>query len=498
VVVAVMGALTIYWNGSSLQDPFGERPWLTFLGLATFCGNWVLFSVNQGLGWFGPAWTLGIEEQFYLTWPILLVAALKRRVRRGMLYVGFAVVLLGALLAAAVIESHVGKWRAFYATPTQLPSILFGCLLGYELTANPTGRLARLVRSRLVALVGLAGMVATSIYLVDNPGPLYKGGYAVYATFACLLIGHCFVRAAEPTAVTRFFGWKPFVVIGQISYEAYLIHTIVIIWMLQAFPTVHVYPMMILDAIIVAVVSAVLYYTIEQPIRRRGWKAAFRRRAARRPRRALAVAPIRRVAVAGGLAGVLAVAGVGVVAARTASPGQLPAAPIAFDEAGISIKGGPNHVDRPAAGKDRQPDAGAPAQQAGTSVPSGSGAGSTASNNGCGRQDTCSPPSGREPRVLAAPTIIQILPPTGAIAGGTTMTIRGAHFIKGVKVFFNNLRLDQVTRVSNRELRIVTPAAQLVLAKAALTQLHGLQVAVQVVTAGGRSAVGLTSHFTYL
>jgi hypothetical protein len=268
--------------------------------------------------------------------------------------------------------------------------------------------------------------------------------------------------------------------------------------MLQTFPTVHVYPMMILDAIIVAVVSAMLYYTIEQPIRRRGWKAAFRRNAARRPRRRLAVAPVRRVAVAGGLAGVLAVAGVGVVAARTASPGQLPAAPVAFDEAGISIKGGPDHVSRPAAGKDGQPASSPSGQQTGTSTPSGSDAGSTGGNHGCGRPGPCDGSSGPEGRVLAAPRINQILPPTGVIAGGTTMTIRGAHFTKGAKVFFNDLRLDQVTRVSSRELRLVTPAAQLVLTKAALVQLHGLQVAVQVVTAGGRSAIGLTSRFTYL
>ena len=56
-----------------------------------------------------------------------------------------------------------------------------------------------------------------------------------------------------------------------------VIHTIVILAMVRALPNMHVYPMILLDTAIVATVSALFYYGIEQPIRRRGWRRAFRK-----------------------------------------------------------------------------------------------------------------------------------------------------------------------------------------------------------------------------
>jgi peptidoglycan/LPS O-acetylase OafA/YrhL len=471
-----------------------HHPVLALGAVTIFLGNWVLFAVSGGLGWLGPAWTLGIEEQFYLTWPSLLVLTLRRRMRRGTLYLCFAVVLVATLIGASMLQAHVGKWRAFYATPVQLPSILFGCLLGYELTANPTGRVAQVMRSRLVALSGLGGMVLASIYLVRYPGPLYKGGYAIYATFACMLIGHCFVRAAEPTVITKVLGWKPFVVVGQISYEAYLIHTIVIIGMARLFPTVHVYPMMALDTLVVALISAAFYYSVEQPIRKRGWKAAFARRGARKPQVGTVVAPARRLAIAGGLAGVILIAGVGVVAARTASGGET------LTETGAFAPTTPLHVNNgtAVAGHGRHHGKGTTAA---SGAVGGSGTGTTVANSG---GTAGGPPLGGEPKpgggpqVLAAPTITALAPPTGPIAGGATLTIRGTHFMRGAKVFFNNLRAEQVIRVSSTELRIVTPSAHLVSVSTALARLHGLQVAVRVVTKGGTSTAGVATRYTYL
>ncbi|HVT65965.1 MAG TPA: acyltransferase family protein [Mycobacteriales bacterium] len=493
--VVVIGVLQVFWSGDRAGSPLANHPAVALGAVTIFLGNWVLFAVNGGLGWLGPAWTLGIEEQFYLTWPSLLVLALRRRMRRGALYACFAVVLAGGLIGATMIESHVGKWRAFYATPVQLPSILFGCVLGYELTANPTGRVAQLVRSRLVALAGFAGMVATSIYLVHNPAPLYKGGYAVYATFACMLIGHCFVRAAEPTLITKVLGWKPFVVVGQMSYEAYLIHTIVILGMLRAFPTVHVYPMMALDTIIVAGISAVFYYLVESPIRKRGWKAAFAGRANRKPALGTAfTAPARRLAIAGSMAGVLAIVGVGIVAARTASPGEAPTKPvIAAEEPGDGNLGAPAEVSRGLNRKGAQ-NVADPVSGRGGATGVGTNTGGTVAGGTLGGGTTV---AGAHP-LLAAPTITALAPPTGPIAGGATMTIHGTHFLRHAKVFFNNLQAQQVTRVSSTELRIVTPSAHMVSVRTAFAQLHGLQVAVRVVTKAGTSTAGIASRYTYL
>jgi peptidoglycan/LPS O-acetylase OafA/YrhL len=276
-LLPIMAVVQLFWTGHAADSPLGEHPARALIAVALFVGNWVLFAVPGGISWLGPAWTLGIEEQFYLTWPAVLRVLRRRRVSRAMVLTGFLVATGVTIGIASILIEHHGVKRSFYATPTQLPSILCGCALGYELSTNAGGRLARLVKSRIVALAGLAGMVVVSIELAGNAPFLYHGGYVLYAASACLLIGHCFVVAGNDTFVTKFFGWKPFTVVGQISYEAYLIHVIAILGVAMVLPHLHVYPMMLLDATITAVVSAAFYYLIEQPIRRKGWKAFFAR-----------------------------------------------------------------------------------------------------------------------------------------------------------------------------------------------------------------------------
>jgi peptidoglycan/LPS O-acetylase OafA/YrhL len=280
-VLPGMILLTVLWPGHGIFQSLGTHPTRSIVAVALFVGNWVLFSVSGGIGWLGPAWTLGIEEQFYLTWPWLLRGASRGRVDRRAVLMCLGLAVVVSLAVTEILYSHVGRQRTFYSTPAQLPSILIGCALGYELTTNPGSRFAQLLRSRLLALAGLAGMVVVSIVASRHQAYEIRGWYLVYAVFACLLIGHCFVRSEEPTAVTRFFGWKPFVIIGQISYEAYLVHIIVMFAVLREWPRLHVYPMMALDVVLVAVSSAAFYYLVEQPIRRNGWRWIASRGASR-------------------------------------------------------------------------------------------------------------------------------------------------------------------------------------------------------------------------
>jgi peptidoglycan/LPS O-acetylase OafA/YrhL len=296
-VLPAMVLLTVFWPGHGPFQELGEHPVRSVIGVGLFFGNWLLYNQTAAIGWLGPAWTLGIEEQFYLTWPWVLRRASRRRIDRRHVLVAMALAVTVALAITQILYSHVGHKRAFYSTPAQLPSIIIGCALGYELTANPGSRLSKLLRSWLVALLGLAGMVVVSIVASHHVEWEIRGYYVIYALFACLLIGHCFVRASEPSFVTKFFGWRPFVIVGQISYEAYLVHIIVMFAVVRAWPHMHIYPMMALDIVIIAVLSAGFYYLVEQPIRRKGWKAVVLRR---KPRSLGSVAePQREFAVSG-------------------------------------------------------------------------------------------------------------------------------------------------------------------------------------------------------
>ncbi len=99
---------------------------------------------------------------------------------------------------------------------------------------------------------------------------------------------------------------------------------------------------------------------------------------------------------------------------------------------------------------------------------------------------------------LHAPQVTEISPLTGMLVGGNLLTIHGRHFTRDAKVYFNTLQVRQVTWLNSRSLQVVVPAARSVDLNDPLAQLHGLRVAVRVVTAGGESAVGVSDVYTYL
>jgi peptidoglycan/LPS O-acetylase OafA/YrhL len=278
VLLPALVITELAWTGTSAASPLGAHPWVPVIAIPLFVGNWLNFTSVAGLGWMGPAWSIGVEEQFYAIWPVVLRRCLSRQVRRMSIYAGLAVTLILSVGIAELLFRRYGFSRTFTATPTQFPCIIMGVALGYEIAANPQGRATRLLRLRTVGLIGLVGtlLVAHEITLHDRY--LLRGEYLPYAFFGCVLVGHCFVASGSESVVSRVLGWRPFELAGKLSYEAYLLHVIVIEAILNIFPGMHVYPMMVLDSVIIAVLAPAIYYLVEQPIRRRGWRAYLSRK----------------------------------------------------------------------------------------------------------------------------------------------------------------------------------------------------------------------------
>jgi hypothetical protein len=335
-------------------------------------------------------------------------------------------------------------------------------------------------------------MALVSALLWDHYTFLMGGGYILYSGSACLLIGHCLAMADQPSWVSRVLGWRPFVVIGQVSYEAYLVHCVVILAVLRVAPQMPVADMIVLDLGLITVISGAFYYFIGQPIRRYGWLAAFRpsKRPAR-PARLSTTRPARSLGgILVGVASATAVVVLAVVLVATAkstpvSPalgaGSRPGTPTAQGAAIPDKLPGPRGAGEVVGGPGKAPIDAAPASHA---------------------------PQGRRPsgtdalaaglRTPKGPRIISIAPATGSILGGNAVTLRGRHFTRHAKVYFNALRLERVTWLDNRTLRIVVPAADAVEVDRPLATLHGLQASVQVVTAGGRSEIGAATLYTFV
>ena len=294
VMVSVVG---LYY---ALAGPTAAIPGLRGDGLSTllYAGNWHQISI--GSSYFdatGPVsplqhtWSLAIEEQFYVGWPLLLIGVLSlatRRTRgdaarRRVVRLLLAVTLLGAL--ASVIDMallfHGGRGidRVYYGTDTRAFSLLNGAALAAARTLRawrPAGaprvgiRLALSARGRRVAdcatLVLLGALIFTMTRATGSSGWLYPYGLLFVDLATVALIINVLTRPAA--ALGRAFSSPPLRRLGEISYGLYLWHFPLFQWLDQSATGLHGAELVLFRIAFALTVSVLSYIVIEQPIRR--------------------------------------------------------------------------------------------------------------------------------------------------------------------------------------------------------------------------------------
>jgi peptidoglycan/LPS O-acetylase OafA/YrhL len=169
-------------------------------------------------------WSLGIEEQFYLLWPLVLVAVL---VARRSLRLLLAVSLTGvaaSTLSLALRYDAADPSRSYYGTDTRAAGLLLGAALATWLLIRGGGPLGIRARRTLSALtaVAVAGIAAAVTSASGESSLLYRGGFAAVAVAVAVVLAHvCLLPGGLPA---RLLSVAPLRGLGRISYGVYLWH----------------------------------------------------------------------------------------------------------------------------------------------------------------------------------------------------------------------------------------------------------------------------------
>jgi peptidoglycan/LPS O-acetylase OafA/YrhL len=242
----------------------------------TFMGEFVPIGYAQ----FAQSWTLGIEQKFYLLWPLLafVVCAGSFRKRIG-LSVSILLLLLLSLIPATDNHNGIG---------VQYIALITGALVAIVLH-NPKGfRLLAWLTKPVVSAVG--GLVFIAIHLAVQPVFLWLSNGRVSVNTTYLIVISCYAVPAAlliPTllgpGLSRWLlSQRPLVFIGERSYAVYLVQGIAGQAVISTIPRLQSYqPWQWLGVAAVALIIAdLLYRTVEQPMIRVGRRIIERRKAA--------------------------------------------------------------------------------------------------------------------------------------------------------------------------------------------------------------------------
>jgi peptidoglycan/LPS O-acetylase OafA/YrhL len=208
-------------------------------------------------------WSLGIEEQFYLFWPALLLLTH----RLGKRWLPLAAMMILALasfyFAERWAEKHV--MFAYYMLPARGGELLVGAMLA-ALPASKTGAGPRGVLPGLNGLLGLGGVLLICYGLLAlNDKSRFPGVNALVPSIGTALL----ILAGRDRScwISRLLSFKPLVWVGLISYSLYLWH-----WPLLAFARYFVTELNLLESlclvVVIFLVSTASYRWIELPFRR--------------------------------------------------------------------------------------------------------------------------------------------------------------------------------------------------------------------------------------
>ncbi|NNE73257.1 MAG: acyltransferase family protein [Acidimicrobiales bacterium] len=281
--VACIGLIAVFWKWLSLQtqanfatfDVIGRIPGDLWASLF-YVYNWRAAFPPEGAGYNAlfeevvepsPAahfWSLSIEEQFYVFFPLLAAIVLAFMGRSKRVFGGVLLVLLAASVGSVFMLD--GFDRIYNGTDVRAAEILVGALLAVAFsTARGRSLITTRPEVRWVGFVALAAIVVLNVDTTLQSAWLLEGGLFGYGLLSVLVI----MAATQATGpVTTLLSWYPLRYLGAISYGVYLYHWPIFRWIDHNTTDLGDWPLFAVRLVATFALAWLSFHYLEQPIRR--------------------------------------------------------------------------------------------------------------------------------------------------------------------------------------------------------------------------------------
>lgn len=218
-------------------------------------------------------WSLAIEEQFYLVFPIVLLSLLSFIRRLKSIRIIFLILLVISMIAMMVLYvPNENVARVYFGTDTRIQTLLMGVLLAL---VWPPFQLKAKVNRQMRTMIDTAGVVGLAILFIcfkfvsETNSILYYGGFFLISTVTLLVIA----SSVHPSGYfAKFLGNKVFTFIGSRSYSLYLWHYPIIVLIHHQFVQGQIPPLVyVVEILLMVLIAEFSYKFIEQPFRKEGF-----------------------------------------------------------------------------------------------------------------------------------------------------------------------------------------------------------------------------------
>ncbi len=249
-----------------------------------YVNNW--YVIGQEKSYFdtfsGPSplshmWSLSVEEQFYLVWPVVLLALLSAFRKRWLVTIVTAVLAAASFALMFLLASPgVDPTRVYEGTDTRAGGMLLGACLALWLSHRQASGKSILPNHGVAAVagaLGVAGILAMVVLVPQESLFLYRGGILLLTVASVLAI----FGVLRPDGLwNRVLGWAPLRWLGERSFGIYLWHMPIIAFLPQPWFDQHRLVASLFTIIGAVVLAALSWSLIEDPIRRHGVIGPFR------------------------------------------------------------------------------------------------------------------------------------------------------------------------------------------------------------------------------